>query len=534
LLVEFDENSTGIQVLKKERVLQNFEWRGKDLGIVALCERYKSFLLFILLLCVFLLNGRSLYFRDPGTFFHTRVGEIILEEAEFPESDRFTFTFDGKPWIAHQWLGQVTMGLLFRMGGFDLTLLFFCMFLALVFAWLSNQMWRSGMNNLFVALSLVFTLICSTHSFLLRPHLFTVGAMLVVFSLLLRIENEPSRFRQILRLPFIVLLWANIHGGVIGGIGTIGFVMIGWCVFFIAGKESPVTDYKKVTMVILVFFLCCFATLVNPYETELIRFWRTILSTPAVAEYIQEHAPIYKVSFGWVVVLWGIFYATALVGTWRGGAKQRVVWYLPVVWLVLAFGRIRHAPIFAVVAALTLSDFWLEVNWFKVLREKGSVLFKPLSYSGQSFWKPVLISICFICSLAVLIQNTLNSRMALVHYDDSYWPYSHIKELRTFAEKEGPEARIMNEMLFGGFIAFYIPQLQFFMDDRCELAEESGLQAYVDILNDNSLLEQYENKYGFRGALTIPGSPFDAFFKCNDRWEAVKTTKAAVFYIKKS
>ena len=70
------------------------------------------FLGFWLLLMV---GGRSKLLRDPGTFWHTTVGEKILREGFF-ENDPFTFTYAGARWVPHQWLGEVAMALVHRIG----------------------------------------------------------------------------------------------------------------------------------------------------------------------------------------------------------------------------------------------------------------------------------------------------------------------------------------------------------------------------------------------------------------------------------
>ena len=53
--------------------------------------------------------------NDPGTLWHTRVGQILLDRG-FMTTDPFTFTFEGKTWIPQQWFGEVVMAKLHEAG----------------------------------------------------------------------------------------------------------------------------------------------------------------------------------------------------------------------------------------------------------------------------------------------------------------------------------------------------------------------------------------------------------------------------------
>ena len=76
-------------------------------------------IVFLAIWLLSLLIFRAAGFNDPGTFWHTRVGEIILDTGTFPRTDPFTFPFEGQLWIPQQWLAEVIMALLYRSAGMD-------------------------------------------------------------------------------------------------------------------------------------------------------------------------------------------------------------------------------------------------------------------------------------------------------------------------------------------------------------------------------------------------------------------------------
>src|SRR5688572_5224122 len=100
---------------------------------------------------VLLAAGQERLFRDPGTFWHTAVGEQMLSTGRLVREDSFTFTFGGRPWLAHQWLGECLMAAAYRLGGWDTLLLATATLLAGLFAWIAHRWLRAGHHPAMVA-----------------------------------------------------------------------------------------------------------------------------------------------------------------------------------------------------------------------------------------------------------------------------------------------------------------------------------------------------------------------------------------------
>ena len=73
---------------------------------------------FVVVWVLLLAAGRSAFFKDPGTFWHTTTGELVLKDG-FIRTDPYTFTFAGTWWVPYQWLGEVGMALAHRVGNAD-------------------------------------------------------------------------------------------------------------------------------------------------------------------------------------------------------------------------------------------------------------------------------------------------------------------------------------------------------------------------------------------------------------------------------
>ncbi|MEQ1693290.1 MAG: hypothetical protein ABMA00_18505, partial [Gemmatimonas sp.] len=49
--------------------------------------------------------------------YHLRAGAMMLDSGALLRSDTFTFTAVGAPWIDQQWLSQIALAQVFRIGG---------------------------------------------------------------------------------------------------------------------------------------------------------------------------------------------------------------------------------------------------------------------------------------------------------------------------------------------------------------------------------------------------------------------------------
>ena len=68
----------------------------------------------IILLCLFAYRAPSLAgagITDPDYYWHVGYGEWILANGKLPETDFWSWTFNGHPYRLTQWLGEVCMGL---------------------------------------------------------------------------------------------------------------------------------------------------------------------------------------------------------------------------------------------------------------------------------------------------------------------------------------------------------------------------------------------------------------------------------------
>ena len=333
----------------------------------------------------FMVGGRSRLFRDPGTFWHTAAGHWIFSTGQLIDTDPFSFTFAGKPWVAYEWLGECLMAVLDGIGGLDMLLLATATVLAGLYTWVAHRLLKSGLHWLPAAFLTMLTVAASANHLHVRPHISTILFLGLTFGWLCDFEAGRIGVGRLFRLIPIFWVWSNMHGGALGGLATMVLALAGWCVYRLAGLESPIERPRQAILVVLLIAACGLTFVVNPYGLRLPLVWLEIMRSPVVARLIEEHAPLnFRSPGGWLVLLLGLIYAATLasVRPWR----PRVTWLLPLFWLCQALTRVRHSPLFAITAVLALAEMLPHTRLAAFLARPGRDLFR---FRSDSLSDPV-------------------------------------------------------------------------------------------------------------------------------------------------
>ncbi len=506
--------------------------------------RFGTIIFFTAAFVFFLILGRTKLLQDPDTFWHIVVGQQILDGSRLIFADEFTFSFYGQKWIANQWLSECMMSLTDRLAGFDGLVLVVSSLLAVLYAWIGNRLLKCGLHWLMVVFVLTLVFAASAYNLHVRPHLATIFLFAIVFALLIDFESGRKRIRQLWWLVPLFILWTNLHGGVLGGLGTLGVAIAGWTGLKWIGRESPIQSNGQCVMLWIILGVCVASTLVNPYGLAMHVAWLRILQAN-LPELVIEHAPLdITQPEGLMVVLLALMYLAALLTTGRN--QTTLMWLMPLLWLVLALTRIRHAPLFAVAVAIVLPEVlpnskiavWLRLRGWMSDRSLADLDIKKRS--TRYYWWPALVPVLLFVLICIDCRRQLTNQPGRVwaRPNTSVWPAGLLPALNQQAPQiEGANAEkglrvpIFNEQEFGGFLIYNsFPQYQVFIDGRCELFGEDFLRSYMRSRTDWQIIRQWEEQYGFELAISKSGSPIDDYFSQSQSWIELKKTATATLY----
>ena len=458
----------------------------------------------IVFLAVWLLSlavFREAGFNDPGTYWHTRVGQLILETNTFPHTDPFTFPFEGHPWIPQQWLAEVVMAILHGAAGWDGLLLAFATLLAGLHATMYSRLRRAGVPAAIgAALALAAWFAGAFHD-LIRPHMVTLAFTAWTAAKLVDFDRGRIGVKVLAWLIPAFVVWTNLHGGVLGGMMMLGFVATGWFGVFLCKRNSAVQSWREIIAVTFIGIGCGLAALVNPFGWEMIRTWTRIVGSSAMKEFVLEHQPldVSDLSGQAVLVAFGCYVLLIATTKLRG---FRVTWLIPVVWLMLTFKGIRQGPLCIVTCLVLTADVWPHSA---IGRALTTVTIPP--FSRWVWFVPALVVVtAFVLQMAHVRVPLIGAGWA--RHDPNRWPESLLPELRSIVQRVPVGSRIYNDTYFGGYLIWHTPELKIFTDDRFELTGDDWFRQYmVTVQHHPERFDEWQRTYGFRFALIATGSP---------------------------
>jgi hypothetical protein len=485
---------------------------------------------------VLLVAGRSSFFRDPGTFWHTATGNQILDTKTFITTDPFTYTFCGQEWTPYEWLGEVVMAIAYRLGGFDLQLLGAVSLLAITFALLGDRLARTGLHWAACACLTGLAVAAASNHFHVRPHLITIACLAYAMAHLAAVEAGRRSLGSLLTFVPLFVVWTNAHGGALGGYATVGLVFAGWLVLWLLRLESPVTSWRQAVGLGAIGLAIAATAVVTPYGLDVPKTWWRLMQMPELKTFVIEHMPAnIRDPNNAPFFAFGTIYAGLLLGLRR---MPRATWLMPVVWFALGCDRCRHESLFAVMALVAIADLFPETAWAKWIAKRRPDYFVAGFAERFTRWS-LVVPAAVVASTAVL--HVGGSTLPIVgrgwvRFDPERWPVELLETIRREADG-GRGLPIFNEYNDGGFLIWFAPEYRPFVDDRCEVFGGAWLKRFTDAAKSDpetvrEYLETNQSIYGnFDHALTNIGSGFDFYFRDQpDDWRLVAESRGHAFY----
>jgi len=451
---------------------------------------------------------------DPDLLWHNKVGETILSTHHWPTTDPYSFTVTGQPWLAYEWLGEVLLGAVNRIGGVPaLDVLLMVLGSAIMLALYALMTVRSRNSKAaFVGATVLFLL--ASVSFSLRPQM--LGYLFLILTLLALERFRQGKSQAVWLLPVIMLLWVNTHGSWIIGMGAI-FVywMSGLWEFEIGALQAtPWTERERRT--ISFAFLLCMAVLpITPYGSRIAASpFEFAFSLPLNVTYISEwqsmpfSLPVGKLFLALVLGLVLI----QVVGqfTWRLEELALFLFGTIVACLHVRFVLV-FVPFFAPVLAAIFS------RWIPAYDRKKD--------------KFVLNAVLMLLALASIIHYFPSG--AKLHEEVAgIYPVDAVDYLRQHFVP-GP---MYNNYEFGGYLVWSLgPEHKVFIDGRGDLYERGGLLSdYLHISRLRPGALAILQGYGVRSCLVKLDEPIATLLSASPRWKRIYTDDVSAVFVRQA
>ncbi len=163
--------------------------------------------------------------RNPDIFWHLAAGRWILEHAAIPHTDPLRFTAVGLEWIDHEWLFQLVVATVERVGGLDLLAAARVLLVVGLAAVLYAGCRRAGTPAAIAAAVVALALAVIRARLYLRPELVTFAGLALLLTALEH-RASPRRWRMGAGV-LLVVVWANAHPGALVAPIVVGLYGLG-------------------------------------------------------------------------------------------------------------------------------------------------------------------------------------------------------------------------------------------------------------------------------------------------------------------
>jgi hypothetical protein len=420
----------------------------------------------LIIACVFFFGAAMLSATDPDYWWHLRTGHLIVDKLAIPTTDPFSFTLEGKHWVAHEWLSEVIIYGTQSLGGYGLALVLFAS-VALGTLLVTYRIGVSlGAARQVVLLFFVWAGVMTVPYWTVRPQVFTWLLFAVFIGICL--EHKAGRGNRLWLLPLITIVWANLHLGVMFGLAAVGVYAVSLAIERFVWKETR--DFKPV---LITLAACVAATLVNPNPLELLVYpLQYIRPGNTNVEFISEwQSPNFH------ELLYAPLAIAMLSLLSMGVFGKRRDLFLPLLALlfgVLTLQSVRNQPLFAVVFVLVgsqrASELW---TWASAAAQQN----RPKPHTMVNLALVSIFSLLFLVTVAHSPNLQLRSTPLIDQGIDYPQAGAH------FLRDEYPEARMFNDYDWGGYLINELYPRKVFIDGRSDFYGDTLMKDFRKVIS---------------------------------------------------
>jgi len=450
---------------------------------------------------------------DPDLWWHLRTGQWIMETGHIPHVDPFSFTRAGNPWVAHEWLSEVTFYEIWKYSGEAGLIIFSAIvttagFMLLYLRSLGKASWTAAVVTLGA--------LASAPTWGVRPQMFTFALASLLLWLL---ESGGEKPRLLLWIPPLFLLWLNLHAGFAFG----PVLLVAFCLGLIAESAIGETEWTEVRpglfRVVLVLLACLALVPVNPSGAQLYRYPLDVLRSAGMRSFIIEWFPpdFHQLHYLPLFLIW-----LALLGALassRNRPKARALVPLLMTFLA-ALDAVRHIPLLVLTATPIIAAAF-----------SGSSSWKQLS-SPQRAVSPDRVRFAFRAVILLLMASFAVTRwVGLVRKqartEADLFPAQAVEFLRSHTIP----SRLFVYYDWGGYVIWKLyPQCRVFVDGRADLYGDDLLHQFQQAIQLRDGWKQVLDRWGVEAVLVPPSGALAQGLLLDDRWHAeIQDSRAILF-----
>lgn len=488
----------------------------------------------ILFLALFTMTVREI--SDPDFWWHLRAGQYMVENATVPHTDPFSFTAQGKEWITHEWLSEVFIYGLYRLGSFALLTVLFSAIITVAFA---ITYLRSNGRPYLAGFALLLGALATAPTWGVRPQMLTL-LLMSVFLFLLDRYTATRNIRFLIPLPLLMILWVNLHSGYAIGIVVLAVYLFANTIEFIttrpnsrlsfvvpasdhptfrpADSQSPVSSLQSPALPLVVVFIISLVVVpLNPNGLRMFTYPFETLASPVMQKYIQEwfSPDFHQTEWLPFAILVLALLATSLVARARVPLAHAILLFLLG---LLAFRSVRNIPLFVLVAIPVLSA---QLAAWIPLRASNAKTPRPMQIINGAL--VAILAFVVVLRVGSVLINQSN-------VEQQKFPAAAV----AWIQQNRPTPNMYNSYGWGGYLIWKLyPDYKVYIDGRADVHGDAFIENFLDIYRAAPGWQTQLASRNVNFVLIEPDAPLTQALAADPLWTNVFSDSQSVIYQKK-
>ncbi|MEO9045386.1 MAG: hypothetical protein ABI352_10270 [Candidatus Dormibacter sp.] len=461
---------------------------------------------------------------DADYWWHIVTARWILDHHALPAHDLFTYTVPDHAWTDHEYLSELLMYGLGRVGG----QLGVSVGLGAV-TWAGFWLILKRINlhpqpYVATAAALALGAVAGVAVWGPRPQMITFAFICLELYLVERFLS--GRVRELYAMPLVVLVWANFHGGFI-----IAFLFLG-IAFLVEGARWLLardnTDARiRAVRVAVISVASAVAGLVNPHGIALYAYsWRTQTSAVQQAFITEWQSPdFHTLSMRGLEAMMVLLLIGVAIRRGRFTAFQVLV---AVAGLVLALQSVRHIAVFVAAATPLLAWAWGPVLgglWHRARGFTSRASLRPQEALGAAALLAAAVTLAALATLRVLLGHQAASTVENFPSGAAAYLDSH----------PSTGTRMFSDYGWGGYMIYRFypdPNRRVFIFGEADLMGDTIMNEYADVVGLKSDWLDILNRHQVDYIVYDPNTALTSALATQPNWHQVYADSVAVIFVR--
>lgn len=440
--------------------------------------------------------------------YQVQAGRLMLEAGEVLDTDPFTFTVLGEPWVNQQWGASVIFAAAFDSVGWAGLLLLRAILIGITFGLVYAACRATDASRIVASLVTLGMFVVAATNLALRSQMFGVISFAAVVAILAWRRKHPLLLWLI---PLIMVFWGNTHGS----------FFVGWAALGLAALEDVLERRRLAGVTIAVSVLSVLATLIHPWGIDMWAYVAELSTNPLIAMLVSEWQPsTLKTPTGL------FFFASVAVVLGLLLYRGRVISWPQVLWLaglaLLSLMAVRSVIWWAIGAAPIMA-----------ILVSGLVI-RGRRVGDEAYDEPRGIGYTAIAGVALVLALVVLPFWK--PFDPLYGPegvvrYAPRGVTETLLAEAAPGDHLFTDQKWGSWFEMAVPDVPVMVDTRIELFDADTWGDYLHVLSGRAdwadILDRWDVRFV---AIDAADEQVRPFLEAHESWELRHEDEEGVVY----